>query len=181
MTIFEQIAAHAESEGVDFLLIGGYAVIGHGFPRFTVDVDLLIEQSQIGIWHPWLARLGYTIFYQHPNFLQLRAPEGLPPVDLMLVDADTFAKLWATAVRVPVGGASLPAPSVQNLIALKLHATKSRGPENLEKDWTDILHLIKQHELSLSDPDFRATVERYGGRPAIEKIERVLSGKHPLR
>ena len=51
MNIFEQIAEHAKAAGLNFLLIGGYAVIGHGYPRFTADVDLLIEEKQIAGWY----------------------------------------------------------------------------------------------------------------------------------
>lgn len=35
-----------EEEGVDYLIVGGYAVIAHGYPRFTNDLDLLIQASQ---------------------------------------------------------------------------------------------------------------------------------------
>lgn len=32
-------------EGVEYLIIGGYAVIAHGYPRFTEDLDLLIQAN----------------------------------------------------------------------------------------------------------------------------------------
>jgi hypothetical protein len=35
-----------EEEGVEYLIIGGYAVIAHGYPRFTDDLDLLIQASR---------------------------------------------------------------------------------------------------------------------------------------
>jgi hypothetical protein len=174
MNIFEKIAEHAKAARLDFLLIGGYAVAGHGYPRFTADVDLLIDEKQIAPWYEWLSSLGYTIYHRHPNFLQLRAPQGLSPVDLMLVDAATFSKLQAGAVRVKAGGVDLPAPKVQHIVALKLHATKTRRPEDAEKDWLDVFQLMKQHNLRLSAPEFRAIVERYGGEAAVEKIRKVF-------
>jgi hypothetical protein len=33
------------AEGVSYVLIGGWAVIIHGFPRLTNDIDFLIERS----------------------------------------------------------------------------------------------------------------------------------------
>jgi hypothetical protein len=36
-------------EGVRFLLIGGFAVILHGFVRSTKDVDLLVDTSEVNI------------------------------------------------------------------------------------------------------------------------------------
>ena len=31
-----------ESEGVEYLVVGGYAVALHGFPRYTGDIDFFI-------------------------------------------------------------------------------------------------------------------------------------------
>ena len=76
MNIFEQIVQHAKAAQLEFLLIGGHAVIAHGYPRFTADIDLLIEEKRIREWYDWLSGLGYVIFYRHPNFLQLRPPTG---------------------------------------------------------------------------------------------------------
>ena len=35
--------------GVEYVLIGGYAVIIHGFPRFTEDMDLFVRPDQDNI------------------------------------------------------------------------------------------------------------------------------------
>ena len=45
------IASSAESHGIPFLLGGGHAVITHGFPRSTFDLDLdvirLLQNNKI--------------------------------------------------------------------------------------------------------------------------------------
>jgi len=38
-----------EKNEVEYILIGGFAVILHGFPRFTQDVDLLIKMTDLNI------------------------------------------------------------------------------------------------------------------------------------
>lgn len=38
----EQLLAH----GVDFMLVGGFAVALHGFPRFTEDIDVLVKREK---------------------------------------------------------------------------------------------------------------------------------------
>jgi predicted nucleotidyltransferase len=38
-----------ENEGVDYVLIGGYAVIIYGMPRLTQDIDLFIKANEINI------------------------------------------------------------------------------------------------------------------------------------
>ena len=38
----KQVLAALHAEHADYLLIGGYALIAHGFARATVDIDLLV-------------------------------------------------------------------------------------------------------------------------------------------
>lgn len=38
----KRLAAALHAEGADYLLIGGYALLAHGYPRATVDFDLLV-------------------------------------------------------------------------------------------------------------------------------------------
>ena len=92
----------------------------------------------------------------------------------MLVDADTFSKLSTGAVQVLAGGVELPAPKVEHIVALKLHATKTRPRDKVEKDWLDVFQLIKQNGPALDAPEFRAIVENYGGQAAIERIRETL-------
>jgi hypothetical protein len=41
-----KICALLNEQGAQYLVCGGFAIIQHGFPRFTGDIDLLIEPSQ---------------------------------------------------------------------------------------------------------------------------------------
>lgn len=34
---------HFHAEGVEYVVVGGYAVVAHGFPRTTGDLDLLVN------------------------------------------------------------------------------------------------------------------------------------------
>lgn len=47
LELIERIAREAEKRGVEFLVIGGHAVVHHGYERMTTDVDFLTEQ---GAW-----------------------------------------------------------------------------------------------------------------------------------
>jgi hypothetical protein len=40
----KRLARALESAGAQYLLIGGYALLAHGYPRATVDIDLLVPQ-----------------------------------------------------------------------------------------------------------------------------------------
>ena len=39
------IARHFAEAGVDYALVGGYALAAHGFSRFTEDIDVLVNPS----------------------------------------------------------------------------------------------------------------------------------------
>jgi hypothetical protein len=41
----KSIAAHLHQAGVEYALVGGYAIAAHGFGRLTEDIDLLVNPS----------------------------------------------------------------------------------------------------------------------------------------
>jgi hypothetical protein len=43
---FQEFIELLESHGVRFLVVGGYAVGLHGFPRYTGDLDVFIAISE---------------------------------------------------------------------------------------------------------------------------------------
>jgi len=46
---FLKVLKAMEDEGVDYILIGGFAVILHGLPRFTVDMDFFVKMAENNI------------------------------------------------------------------------------------------------------------------------------------
>ena len=40
---FEELLASFNARGVEYLIVGGYALAFHGVPRFTGDLDLLVK------------------------------------------------------------------------------------------------------------------------------------------
>lgn len=155
------------------LMIGGHAVTALGHPRATFDLDLLIPRSAIDSWKSELHRLKFQVFSESENFLQFEAHHDLPlpPVDLMLVDDAVFEKLADTKID----SAPIATPSAISIIALKLHAINQPSRHDTEKDWSDVIALIRANHLSLDDPEFSATVLRHGGEKAIERIKATTS------
>lgn len=151
------------------LMIGGHAVTALGHPRATFDLDLLIPRSAVNAWKAELAVLRYRIFSESSHFLQFEAHPGLPlpPVDLMLVDGLVFQKLSATKCDT----APIATPSLCSMIALKLHAINQPSRPDPEKDWSDILALIRANKLTLDEPGFSDIVMSHGGQQAIDRIK----------
>jgi hypothetical protein len=168
------LAASAEAEGLEAVLVGGNAVNLHSYFRTTFDVDLLVRETDSERWLSYFQRHGYATFHSTPNFIRLRFladPAIALPVDLMLADAQTFATIQRDSRRCDLGnGLSLPIPSPLHLIAMKLHALRS--PARLENgiDLQDVKYLIKAAKIDTSSKEFTDIAERY----ATDAIRRIL-------
>ncbi len=96
----------------------------------------------------------------------------MPPVDLMLVDESTWAKLLAQAQERDAGeGMHLQVPHPWHLIAMKLTAAKSATRRTGASDWSDIFDLLRTCKIDLADPEFRKLVVQYGGEEALHRME----------
>ena len=42
---FEELLRLVEEHGIEYMIVGGYAVAYHGYPRFTKDIDLFFRLS----------------------------------------------------------------------------------------------------------------------------------------
>lgn len=173
-SLLDTLAKLMHEHSLPGLLIGGHAVTVLGYPRATFDVDLLIPRSSAELWGKCLLSISYRAFAISANFQQYEAINDfpLPPIDLMLVDDDVYEVLYATKIDAK----PIFVPHVQSMIALKLHATKHRNPDDAEKDWQDILALCKAHQLTLDDVAFRDMILRHGGETALGRIKAALTG-----
>ena len=91
------------SHGVEYLIVGGYALAFHGFPRYTGDIDILVrttEENAVRLERTLRAfgfaslGIGAQDFLKPDRVIQL----GLPPnrIDLLtfLTGLD-FDEAWA--------------------------------------------------------------------------------------
>ena len=175
MKVLDRITERANERRLDFVLVGGHAVIVHGYGRTTFDLDLIVRRTDQAAWSGLLLGLGYVAQHEGPTFLQFNARPNEPwPVDLMFVNAETFDKLLAAAKRVEIGKSSVPVASLMHLIGLKCHAIRHGHPGRVVKDMDDLLHLIEINQLSLTEPALREIVLKFGTTELYEKIERVF-------
>jgi hypothetical protein len=176
MAIFATLFTTLHKAEVPFLVIGGHAVVLLGHFRNTFDLDILLPESHLEIARDAFSLLGYHQYFKTTAFLQLTAPPGLPPLDLMVVDQTTFERLDRFAEERIFDGERIKIPSAVHLVALKLHATRDVTRQSSEIDWEDIVGVLRAAKQNIDDPEFRAIVERYGGPEAIHEIKRRLAG-----
>jgi hypothetical protein len=169
------LAAAAEAEDLQSLLVGGNAVNLYGYRRATFDVDLLVREEQCERWIEFFERHGFRVYHRTANFVRLHFatdPQKVLPVDLMLADEETFRKLQRDSRRQLVTSAELALPSALHLIAMKLHALKNEARMQRSPDFEDVIHLIKTANIDIRGPDFREIVERYASEPIRARIEK---------
>ncbi len=178
MSELEEIQKAAETRNLEFLLIGGLAVIKHGFARLTTDIDLLVRKREGDSWKQLALDLGYEIVNDGGNFQQYERPGVASwPLDLMLVNDPTYEELKANSLAADVMRATLRMVSLKHLLVLKLHVLKQQKLHRFLDDFTDVIELVKANRLDLQSPEYRDLFLKYGTPDLYEKIQRIAKSE----
>lgn len=174
MGLFQEISSASAKRNLPFLVIGGLAVNLHGYSRDTADLDLLIQRDAREPWLGCFLELGYTVCNDQEVFLQLSPPQaGAWPVDLMLVREETFQPMLAAGLTVEMFGVQVVIPTVEHLLALKLHALTHGHFGRYLKDYLDVENLIRIHQLDLRSEKMRKLFAKHGTMELYEKVSRT--------
>ena len=114
-------------EGVEFLVVGAYAVASHGLPRATGDIDLWIRPTPENAARLWraLERFGTPRSRLTPEtFTQVDIVDqiGLPPnrIDLLTtIDGVEFEDAWRERIACVVEQVAFHVLSRRHLLANK--------------------------------------------------------------
>jgi hypothetical protein len=127
----EPVRRVLDAIGAPYALIGGHAMAARGYPRFTVDVDLLTTDQRV------LGRETWTSLESAGALVERRRGDDEDPlagvVHILLADgtdidivvarwaweADVIARAEILTVR---EGMTIPVPTTSDLILLKLAA-----------------------------------------------------------
>ena len=176
MSLFARLNDAASPKGLRFIVIGGHAVIEHGFQRGTEDADILVCKDDRARWLDLVARLGYSLFHDGGTFLQFEPEEPFEwNLDLMLVPLATFERLVANGKHAKVEGAGIIVPSLEHLLAMKIHALKHGKGLRVLKDTTDVVQLLSVNGVDPKSSWLRALFEKHGDIETYERIIRLLS------
>lgn len=178
MSLFDKLNKESHTRGLEFVVIGGLAVNVHGVPRDTADLDLLVRQESRSDWLKLFSEWGYSVVQERPAFCQLDPPRsGAWPVDLMFVRKPTFRQIFNSALEVEMFGQRLRIPTVEHLLALKLHALKYGHVGRYLKDYLDIEGLLRANKLDPRQPKIRDLFLKYGNLDVYEKVCQTLTGQ----
>lgn len=150
MIYFDIFAKFTEKQ-LDYVVIGGVALVMHGVVRLTADLDLMVAMDRDNLRKliDAMAELGYRPRIPEPaesllepekrtrwrdeknmevfSFYDPTQPLAL--VDIMIHEPLDYRALRANAVRMDVGKHSVPVAAVDDMIALK---RISGRPQDLE-------------------------------------------------
>lgn len=130
------------SHGVEFLLIGGYAVGIHGYPRGTADLDVWISSTPANAHRVVDALRGFgfdtpeldpSLFLKPDNVVRM----GVPPLRIDILTSATgvsFDDCFDRREVVSVGEIKIPVISLADLKANKKATGRSQ-------DLADVEHL----------------------------------------
>jgi len=171
MTVLGVLHKAAARRRVEFIVCGGYAVNAYQVIRKTGDIDLVVRTRDAAAWKEILGTCGYAPVQDSNAFLQFQAPTASAwPVDLILVNDRTFDGMKSAAREFPFAGVPCLSPSVEHLIAMKLHALKHTGERRMRKDGIDIVELAERHGIDLQGKTFRQLCNRFADSQIYERI-----------
>jgi hypothetical protein len=178
VSVLRTISQKAGEAGLPLLLVGGYAVMAHGFVRATDDLDLLVQGSRRDQWRRLLEGLGMSVYREMPAFMQFNPTPGTRlPVDLMFVADEVFERMLADADQASVEDLSLGIVSLRHLFALKCHAIQHGKPLRRLKDTEDLIQLITLNGLNLNEPELRATILKHGNQELYERLQHACASE----
>ena len=138
---FEELFRFLEEHHVDYMIVGGYAVAFHGYPRFTKDIDIFFDASpkNIARLRAALVAFGFTqedlpedAFAKKGNILTF----GVVPsrVDLLNdIDGVRYADAKPNVVRGAYGGVEVTFIGRDDLIRNKRATPRAQDKVDAEE------------------------------------------------
>ncbi len=174
-TIFHLIADLTEKNKISCVLIGGFAVNYYKVSRQTADVDILITKEDFEKLTIGLQKDGYKKDYIQETFAKFTDKKrSLLDIDFMFVNEETLEKIITTGKKISIAGQKVIVPSLNNLIALKLHSLKHNYKIREIKDLPDIVNLIRANHFPYRGKEFEELCLKYGTAEIYERILKAL-------
>jgi hypothetical protein len=138
---FEELLRLFEENSVSYMVVGGYALAFHGYPRFTKDIDIffLREKENIRRVKEALLRFGFgenalpdSLFEEKGNIIKF----GIEPVRVDLlndIDGVEFEEIARRVVRGRYGAVEINFIGKTDLIANKEASGRTQDLADLEK------------------------------------------------
>jgi len=160
-TIFRSLTRFFKQEGIDYALVGAFALKAYGYLRATEDVDFLVRGAYQNRIIAYLESLGYETIYRSAGYSNHVHPlANLGRIDFIYVEGETADIILSEARPLLIlDDISVPVVKAEHLIALKVFAMKN-DPERSFREMADLQFLLKLPGLDLEE--VRRYFEKYG-------------------
>ncbi len=138
---FEDFWRLLETHQVDYMIVGGYAVAFHGFPRFTKDIDIFYDVAPVNIDRlcEVLVEFGFREESLSREAMQTPGNEhviGVAPIRIDLVnriDGVTFSDAQQNSVRGTYGPVEVSFIGREDLIRNKRATPRAKDKADVEE------------------------------------------------
>jgi predicted nucleotidyltransferase len=136
-------------QNVEFLIVGGYAVAHHGFPRYTADIDFFVAVNEanasklVAAFDAFVGPIGLDKedFLREWSVVELgREPNKIQV--LTAIDGVDFEQCHRNAVEVVSDGLTLKVIGYEELVANKMASGRT-------KDLLDVAELAALRKIGL--------------------------------
>ncbi|HEX6729661.1 MAG TPA: hypothetical protein VF074_06610 [Pyrinomonadaceae bacterium] len=171
-----QLAADLKEHGIDYMVIGAVALLAHGYPRFTEDIDLVMTTEGLNRFHDQLVGLGYSPAFPGAR-KRLRSTADAVSIEVMTTgEYPGDGKPKPISIPDPASASTeiegIRIVTLEKLIELKL-ASGLSAPDRL-KDLADVQELIKIRKL---EPHFAEKLDLYVRAKFVELANAVNRSK----
>jgi hypothetical protein len=151
---FEAVFGALQLAGVRYLVVGGVAVVFHGYPRFTADLDLVValDRENVGALVSALTTLGYRprapvqaaaladpemrrSWIQDKGLTVLSFWSPAHPateIDVFVAEPFPMEPALARSVAVQLGALSVPVASIPDVIFLKRQSARPKDLDDIQ-------------------------------------------------
>ena len=169
------LAADLNEHGIDYVVIGAVALLAHGYPRLTEDIDLVFTVEGLNKFHEQLIGLGYASAFPGAR-KRLRSTRDGVRIDVVASgeypgDGKPKPVRFPNPLEASVEIDGVRFATLEKLIELKL-ASGMTAPDRL-KDLADVQELIKLRGLSRH---FGEKLNPYVREKYLELLEAVQKG-----
>jgi hypothetical protein len=172
-----------------YVVIGGYAVSSYGFPRFSIDLDFVIPETNLSFFHQLMLQEGFSKSKEKSDLAYSgkfeRYEKDLVSIDLLINTVESrqtgyaypFSYVYSNSEIRQVSGwdpfhkARVKVATREMLIALKIHSLR-------DADKRDVIMLCYQ------PPEVSSVVRHLRGGPKnilldhIHELQATLDDSH---
>jgi hypothetical protein len=170
-----RLVADLREHEIDYMVIGALALLAHGYPRFTEDIDVILTREDLERFHRDLIGVGYVPAFEGAR-KRLRSTRDGTPIEVIASEeypGDGKPKPVSfpnpSEAAVEIDGVKFP--TLEKLIELKL-ASGMTAPDRL-RDLADVQELIKLRRLTR---EFADKLNPYVREKFLELLEAVETG-----